>query len=681
MADCTTGSDTKSDTSSSPGSNTERTGLRSALQALLQAFADAPNPDAVQRVLGFMFSLRQADPAAPDAPLATAAQGHALALVDDDTLHRQLDILLQDLPAAGGQAHLAQASVMLLALRNRRDFSRLATLAEAVRRLDPDDATNQRLYGQALIETGHASVAITLLLALQQSLPVGHPEAAEAQGLLGRAHKQIFFDARDQSSPAARRVLAAAISAYQTPYAADPVRNTWQGVNLLALLTRARREGWADLAPEMDPAALARQLQTTLLAVPPAERDDWFLPTLAEVALGLSLASGDLSAVEQQLAAYVGQPGVQAFQVASTLRQFTEVWGLDSLADDAPGTGLRSAADVQRARHLVDILRARLLQLPGGGVALSAAEVRAARPVATRTGGVAPGADTPDKASDNTPDDGPDTAQLEAVLGVDGPQTYAWWRAGVDAARSVAVVRQRLGNRLGTGFLVRASDFGLSPPDEALLLTNFHVINPDAEGHGIKPESAEVVFEADDTSRAYAVSELLWCSSEKQHDACLVRLAEQPKGIPPLPLATSLPTLPAQQNTANPSASPSTNPAANQAAPRVYIIGHPGGRELSFSFQDNEMVDHEGPDAGQPQIPGVWRVHYRAPTEGGNSGSPVFNATDWQVIALHHMGSGKRGMPRLNGKTGTGPYFANEGLAMVTLVAAAKAALNALKVS
>ena len=87
-------------------------------------------------------------------------------------------------------------------------------------------------------------------------------------------------------------------------------------------------------------------------------------------------------------------------------------------------------------------------------------------------------------------------------------------------------------------------------------------------------------------------------------------------------------------------------------------------------FQDNELLDHEGPPTGQPQIPGVCRVHYRAPTEGGNSGSPVFNAAAWQVVALHHKG-GRFGMPRLNGQSGT--YAANEGLAMATLVAAVKA--------
>jgi Trypsin-like peptidase domain len=107
----------------------------------------------------------------------------------------------------------------------------------------------------------------------------------------------------------------------------------------------------------------------------------------------------------------------------------------------------------------------------------------------------------------------------------------------------------------------------------------------------------------------------------------------------------------------------STLPIVQHGA-RVYIVGHPGGRDLAFSFQDNELLDHEGPPGGNPQIKGVSRVHYRAPTEPGSSGSPVFNAGQWEVIALHHMGL-KAGMPRLNGKDGS--YAANEGISMLSI--------------
>jgi V8-like Glu-specific endopeptidase len=53
----------------------------------------------------------------------------------------------------------------------------------------------------------------------------------------------------------------------------------------------------------------------------------------------------------------------------------------------------------------------------------------------------------------------------------------------------------------------------------------------------------------------------------------------------------------------------------------------------------------------------VPRLHYRAPTEGGSSGSPIFNI-QWKLIGVHHAGD--RAMARLNGQPGT--YEANEGI-------------------
>ena len=79
---------------------------------------------------------------------------------------------------------------------------------------------------------------------------------------------------------------------------------------------------------------------------------------------------------------------------------------------------------------------------------------------------------------------------------------------------------------------------------------------------------------------------------------------------------------------------------------RVYVIGYPYGGGLSFSINDNELLDRDD------------RVlHYRAPTEGGSSGSPVFNQK-WNLIGLHHGGGLE--VPKLNNKPGT--YAANEGI-------------------
>jgi V8-like Glu-specific endopeptidase len=203
----------------------------------------------------------------------------------------------------------------------------------------------------------------------------------------------------------------------------------------------------------------------------------------------------------------------------------------------------------------------------------------------------------------------------------------------------VAAIYHRLGSRIGTGFLVRAGDIGLAPAAELVVLTNFHVVNQHGASPGIRPGEAEVAFEAADPNQRYLVERILWSSEDSRHDASVLQLQAPVAGIEPLPLAAALPVL--------------------EDSARVYIIGHPGGRDLAFSFQDNELLDHEGPTKGKPQIPGVCRVHYRAPTEGGSSGSPVFNARLWEVIALHHKG-GQIGMPRLNGKEGS--YGANEGI-------------------
>jgi len=522
-----------------------------------------------------------------------------------ERLRERAAAALSGLRGMFSEEDLSEAGRLVEELRNHREYETMGRLAEAVSRVAPKDARNRRLYAQYLIETGKASAAIDLLRPLAQRLPKSEPEFGEATGLLGRAYKQIFFDAGDKTSACAREALKQSIAAYRVPYDADPERNAWHGVNLVALLTRARRLGLR-FAPDLRPAELARQVVDAMERKAPHERDEWFLPTLAEASLGL----GDWEVVERYIRAYAAAPDAKAFQIASTLRQFTEVWDLESV--DA------------RGRALVDILRARLMTLPGGELTLAPVELQrvAAQPQ-------------------------PEQGQLEAVLGDLGPKTYRWWKTGLERARSVAAVRHRMGNRVGTGFVVRAGDLGLSPPDERLILTNFHVVNEHGASPGIRPEEAEVVLEAADAGRVHAVVGILWSSPPDRHDASLLRVTPALEDIDPLPLAASLPVL--------------------EEGAQVYVIGHPGGRDLAFSFQDNELLDHEGPPAGAPQIPGVCRVHYKAPTEGGSSGSPVFNASLWEVIALHHKG-GKIGMPRLNGSEGS--YAANEGISLRSILTA-----------
>jgi V8-like Glu-specific endopeptidase len=89
----------------------------------------------------------------------------------------------------------------------------------------------------------------------------------------------------------------------------------------------------------------------------------------------------------------------------------------------------------------------------------------------------------------------------------------------------------------------------------------------------------------------------------------------------------------------------------------VYVIGYPLGQTLSISLADNELIDYENVRIGTLPGPEPRRLHYRAPTERGNSGSPVFNSRTMELIGLHHAGGYR---PRLNGQPGK--YHANEGL-------------------
>jgi S1-C subfamily serine protease len=234
--------------------------------------------------------------------------------------------------------------------------------------------------------------------------------------------------------------------------------------------------------------------------------------------------------------------------------------------------------------------------------------------------------------------------RLERVLGTVGLQTLTWLRTGMERARSVALIRGPGGRGIGTGFLMRGGDLHPALGDELLVVTNAHVVSELQDDGGIEPDQAMITFEAQNGAAGsqqpqYHVAKLLWNSPKQHLDTSLLRPDPAVAGIAPCPIAKSLPALNNDQ--------------------RVYIIGHPEGGELSFSLQDNELLDHEGPPGGKPTQPERCLIHYRAPTEPGSSGSPVFNeAPDWQVIGLHHAGG--EYVRKLNGQSGT--YAANEAI-------------------
>jgi hypothetical protein len=189
------------------------------------------------------------------------------------------------------------------------------------------------------------------------------------------------------------------------------------------------------------------------------------------------------------------------------------------------------------------------------------------------------------------------------------------------------------GKGFGTAWVIDAGALVAGGRPRLLLVTNAHVMGPDSPARypgAIRPEDATVHFQIQGVSTA--ATKVIFHSPVHELDSTLFEVQSIPEGVEPLELDPGVIEL----------ASPPQ---------RLYIIGHPGGRDLEFSLQDNHLL------AADDRL-----LHYRTPSEGGSSGSPVFGPVDWKVVALHHAGS--REMARLSGP---GTYDANEGIALAAL--------------
>ena len=238
-------------------------------------------------------------------------------------------------------------------------------------------------------------------------------------------------------------------------------------------------------------------------------------------------------------------------------------------------------------------------------------------------------------------------ADLQKAFGDEAPRLIDWWILGINRAKSVAAIcapnELGLPVRMGTGFLVNLRNRKTGHDAGCFVLTNAHVIGDPSRPAIPLVDNASVRFEAYDPDKTFPIKEIVWTSPVSRHDATILSIEGCPADIKPIPMNSRL-------------------PVADSGDP-LYVIGHSGGNELSFSFRDNQLLDHEGPAAGRPRQNGVVLVHYRTPTTNGNSGSPVFVETQWRAIALHHSGSAET--RKLNGKDGT--YQANEGISLASI--------------
>jgi S1-C subfamily serine protease len=498
---------------------------------------------------------------------------------------------------------------ILSALRNKRFSHLIECVADAAIQSGQNDPHVRRHYAQGLIDQGSITAALNVLTVLaMDTSPTGElknpSEHAEARGLIGRAHKQSYVKAANKSR---RQHLERAVEAYSEIYALDRERYLWHGINTVACLCRAERDG-ITLGASPDPRAIAIEILETLEAITPRDRVECLdRATAVEACIALNR----LSDAKDWLVAYVSDPTADAFELASTMRQLTEVWQL--LPGSEPGS------------TVLPILQSALLQREGGRVVLGRGQQVGAAMIQETVNA------------------------LEAVLGDTRFVPLRWYRTGLQRCAGVARIETQWGQGFGTGFLIRGEDLHPALTGEALLITNAHVISSDPDVRkrfppGTPPERTRVRFEGrEDADKTYAVKQVLWTSPPEQLDASVLRLETSVPCDPPYPLAVSM-------------------PVADQD--RVYVIGHPQGGTLSISIQDNRVVDVHSP-----------KLHYRAPTEPGSSGSPVFNQ-DWELVALHHAGS-----KEMRALSGEGVREANEGIWISAIIKALRDELIVAKPS
>lgn len=482
-------------------------------------------------------------------------------------------------------------------LRGHQRFDVVRRLTEALVLAGRKPFFVRKNHALALLEQGDLPAALSALESLAQDSREDAQENAEARGLIGRVYRKLYLGA---GSPArGRRYLERGVNAYLEAFKMDRKRNHWQGIEAVALLHRGQRDG-LQMEGFPSPSELALDIFLILDSRSDTQRAAWEL----EVAAQACIALGRFTEALAWIARYVKSPEVDVFDLQRTWRQLREAW--DLTPETPPGS------------LLLPVLQSHILSR-GGRVDVALGEI------------------------------GPSQERrliLESVLHSEGTMTLSWYRLGLERCRLVGRIQTLNGDGVATGFLVRGSDLDPGLGDGMLFLTCTCAIDDDLaagrEYGALDPAKAVVVFEAlEPAPRAFRVGRVLWSSPPGELDAALLTLDPPVPTVSPYPIAERLPAL--------------------EGGPKVYVIGHPGGRSLSISLSDNLLLDYDDR-----------LLHYRAAAEPGSAGSPIFNQR-WELIGMHHAGSDR--LPRLKGQPGT--YAAREGIQIRRIIEAVRAAGSA----
>ncbi len=476
----------------------------------------------------------------------TSPQAVKAALDEQDysTAGKLLDDLCDDLDRTARRIDAKAAQSVLASLRKHAWFDKLHHMAEKFEEYSRDDPQVCIYLAQARIELGEITGAIDGLLELKEQVesdlteetlnPIQRgrlqKELGEIVGLLGRAYKQHYLNAKPSKTEPRLHDLNKALEFYGRGYRENLGDYIWQGMNYAALLTQRERVQQGKQRSK-DAEVIAQEI---LDHIENLENDGPVQPWDLANKIESNLVLGKTPAAIEATKAYLDHPNTDAFQVQSTRRQLIEVW---QLSDKKPP-----------GDQILPMMTARFIELGAGNAAVDLDLAKA--------------------------------PSYEKVFGETGYQPLRWIQKALTSARSVARIGPDKYDGRGTGFLFDGAWALDELRGRPLLLTNAHVCSndPDVQGAYPYPDSHDNLTAAfldaggADHATEYSFKRVLWSSKPSELDATLLELEEHPADRKPPTIQTATPVL---------------NEAVDK---RLNILGHPRGLDMRISLQDNEIV-------------------------------------------------------------------------------------------
>jgi len=263
--------------------------------------------------------------------------------LNNDLVYRATEQLCDWLHAHPEQVHEFDLTV-LKTLKDYRQFAALRHLSETLNGLGHSDPQVRLYLGQSLIDSGSPSTAIDILRRVLDKKELPSKARIEANGLIGRAFKDLFIRTGSSDTKRRKELLSLAVENYTSAYNDSGQKNFWTGENALALLTKAKLLG-VEIDDTFDAGTISDQIVSAIEETPENDRDYWHWASLAIV----QIARGDWDAASQKVSEALSQTDVTAFKLAGTIRQLKEFWDFDDPQSEGAG--------------IIASLQARLLQL------------------------------------------------------------------------------------------------------------------------------------------------------------------------------------------------------------------------------------------------------------------------------------------------------------------------------